>query len=123
MRQRGPPQTAPGGVRDDPRERLARQIQKINEGFWGTLHANTMNKSHYNNLMTSKEAQSFGSIGPSQSLTKGGNMNFGLNNFNSSAQSSAAALGGQNIGTQANANSIKNLTMQERQALENQIKQ
>jgi len=80
-----------------------------------------MNKSQYNNLMTSKEAQSFGSIGPSQSLTKGGNHN--LNLFNSSAQSSAAALGGQNVGTQANAgssafnlnlqnNSIKNLTMQ-----------
>ena len=106
MRQRGPPQTAPGGVRDDPRERLARQIQKINEGFWGTLHANTMNKSTYNNLMTSKEAQSFGSIGPSQSLTKGMNLGYtNLNNFNTSAQSSAAALGGQNVGTQANAGS------------------
>lgn len=42
------PMKGPGNERDDPRERLARQIQKINEGFWGTLHANTMNKSMYN---------------------------------------------------------------------------
>ena len=51
MRQRGGPKpgTAPmDDKRDDPRERLARQIQKINEGFWGTLHANTMDKSKYN---------------------------------------------------------------------------
>jgi len=56
MRTKAPPSTAPGGKRDDPRERLARQIQKINEGFWGTLHANTMNKTKYNQLMKSKEA-------------------------------------------------------------------
>ena len=49
--------TASGGPREDARERLARQIQKVNAGFWGTLHANTMHKSQYNQLINSKEAQ------------------------------------------------------------------
>jgi len=71
MRQRVPPATAPGGARDDPRERLARQIKKINESFWGTLHANTMHKTQFNLLMKSKEAQSFGSLGPKNALTTG----------------------------------------------------
>ena len=53
------------------RERMARQIQRVNDSFWGTLHANTMHKRTYNDLLRSKEAASFGTLGPSNSLTKG----------------------------------------------------
>ena len=37
----------------DPRERIAAQIRKTNEGFFGTLHANIMHKNEYNKLMNS----------------------------------------------------------------------
>ena len=96
MRNRGGPKpgTAPmgGAKRDDPRERLARQIQKINEGFWGTLHANTMDKSQYNQLMKSKEAQSFGALGPQNSLTKGMLAARTANSFLNASESSSLAF-------------------------------
>ena len=33
--------------KEDMRERFVQQKQKVNEGFWGTLQANTMHKETY----------------------------------------------------------------------------
>ena len=48
--------------REDMRERFVQQKQKVNEGFWGTLQANTMHKDTYMQLLNSKDARGHGGV-------------------------------------------------------------
>ena len=72
-----------------------------------------MNKSKYNQLMKSKEAKSFGTLGPQNSLTKGMLAGQTATSYNLHGSDSTSLAGldqdpyAINVGTQANDASLK----------------
>lgn len=84
-----------------------------------------MHKSQYNQLMKSKEAQSFGTLGPNNSITMNMHIAHTNNTFLNASESHSLTneaqtlSGGHTVGTQANAGSLTNIGMAARNSLKN----